>query len=368
MSTLEELSQIDNQLTRYDNYDLSELDTLEKVANLVGKTWSGSWLGYHSRVYYANFQPPPSGAVFSQEWGFLEGGLYSPGDWVEYNVEAVVNFINNQSGILSIDELIAESAAAKVLFEEAQQSVLSIIHANVANKSEEFIGKLAGNIESTQIFSESDFIEHQRPSGQLFSRDTRAVEQRLIPPPHIVVLSRIHAARAPFFSCADLNKHIKIFVSHIQRLKNEANQEDRVPTRVFIGHGHSPLWRELKDFIYDRLNLPWDEFNRLPVAGISTTIRLSQMLDQACIAFLVMTAEDEHSNGNLHARENVIHEAGLFQDRLGFERAIILLEEGCEEFSNIKGLVQIRFPKGNISAVFEDVRQVLEREKIVPHK
>ncbi len=62
---------------------------------------------------------------------------------------------------------------------------------------------------------------------------------------------------------------------------------------------------------------------------------------------------------------NVVHEAGLFQGRLGFSRAIILLEEGCEEFSNIHGLGQIRFPKGNIKAVFEDVRQLLEREKII---
>ena len=63
---------------------------------------------------------------------------------------------------------------------------------------------------------------------------------------------------------------------------------------------------------------------------------------------------------------NVVHEAGLFQGRLGFERAIVLLEEGCEEFSNIHSLGQLRFPKGKISATFEDVRAVLEREEIIP--
>jgi hypothetical protein len=50
---------------------------------------------------------------------------------------------------------------------------------------------------------------------------------------------------------------------------------------------------------------------------------------------------------------------------LGFSKGIVLLEEGCEEFSNIEGLGQIRFPKGNIKAVFEDIRAVLEREKIL---
>ena len=136
-------------------------------------------------------------------------------------------------------------------------------------------------------------------------------------------------------------------------------------THVFIGHGRSQDWRELKDFISDKLKLPWDEFNRVPVAGFTNIARLAEMLDQACMAFLVMTAEDGHTDSTLHARENVIHEAGLFQGRLGFERAIILLEEGCEEFSNIHGLGQIRFPKGNIKAAFEEIREVLEREGII---
>jgi predicted nucleotide-binding protein len=78
-----------------------------------------------------------------------------------------------------------------------------------------------------------------------------------------------------------------------------------------------------------------------------------------------MTAEDETEDGKVRARENVVHEAGLFQGKLGFERAIILREEGCEEFSNIKGLVQIEFPRGNIMAVSEEIRRTLEREGLI---
>jgi predicted nucleotide-binding protein len=57
-----------------------------------------------------------------------------------------------------------------------------------------------------------------------------------------------------------------------------------------------------------------------------------------------------------------VHEAGLFQGRLGFTKTIVLMEEGCQEFSNIQGLGQIRFPRGNIAAAFEEVRRILERE------
>jgi predicted nucleotide-binding protein len=139
----------------------------------------------------------------------------------------------------------------------------------------------------------------------------------------------------------------------------------RVGKKIFIGHGRSHVWRVLKDFLQDQLHQEWDEFNREPTAGYTTVERLKTMLDDASFAFLVMTAEDEHADKTVHARENVIHEAGLFQGRLGFPKAIILLEEGCEAFSNVAGLTHISFPKGNIEAVFEKVRQVLYREGII---
>ena len=88
------------------------------------------------------------------------------------------------------------------------------------------------------------------------------------------------------------------------------------------------------------------------------------MLEESCIAFIIMTGEDEQADGSFRARENVIHEVGLFQGRLGFEKAIILLEDGCKRFSNIEGLIYIPFPKGDITASFEKIRDVLESHNI----
>ena len=45
-------------------------EALKEAANGVGRAWSGSWLGYQSRVYYENLEPVPPGARFSIEWGF----------------------------------------------------------------------------------------------------------------------------------------------------------------------------------------------------------------------------------------------------------------------------------------------------------
>lgn len=145
--------------------------------------------------------------------------------------------------------------------------------------------------------------------------------------------------------------------SSINTLKSRSKSD------IFIGHGHSPQWREPGDLLEHRLGLPTKEFATISAAGIPTADRLSELLDGAAFASLVMTAEDDQPNGKKRARENVVHEAGLFQGRLGFNRAIVLLEEGCEEFSNIIGLGHISFPKGRIAPASEEIRKVLEREK-----
>ncbi len=140
---------------------------------------------------------------------------------------------------------------------------------------------------------------------------------------------------------------------------------NRETGRIFIGHGRSLTWLKLRDFLEKRLDLTTDEFNREPAAGFSTQEILERMLNEAAFAFLVMTGEDPAADGTIRARENVIHEIGLFQGRLGMHRAIVMLEKGCTPFSNIHGLTVILFPKDDIMAASEEIRRVLEREKIV---
>jgi len=188
--------------------------------------------------------------------------------------------------------------------------------------------------------------------------------QGLRVPPHLEVLAEVYALRQSKQVCEQLSTLARKAGSHIGR-KSHRRRGETTGTNIFIGHGHSLLWRELKDFVEGRLRLPWDEFNRVPVAGVTNIARLSEMLDAAAVAFLLVTGEDELMDGTVQARMNVVHEAGLFQGKLGFTRAIIVLEEGCKEFSNIQGLGQIRFPKSNIQAAFEEIRRVLEREGIL---
>lgn len=131
---------------------------------------------------------------------------------------------------------------------------------------------------------------------------------------------------------------------------------------VFIGHGRSTLWRDLKDHLQDKHEIKVAAYETGARAGHTIRDILEELVSKSSFALLVLTGEDEQSDGTLRARQNVIHEVGLFQGRLGFSRAIILLEDGTEEFSNVHGIQQVRFGKGNIRETFGEVLATLRRE------
>jgi predicted nucleotide-binding protein len=135
--------------------------------------------------------------------------------------------------------------------------------------------------------------------------------------------------------------------------------------RILICHGHSRLWKDLRNLLTHELKLEFDEFNREPAAGVGHEERIREMLDRCDMAFLVMTAEDETTDGEMRARQNVVHELGRCQEKYGSRKAIILQEEGCTLPSNYDGRNAIRFPKGDLEASAEEIRRVLRREGMI---
>ncbi|WP_313650668.1 TIR domain-containing protein [Pseudomonas soli] len=359
------LAKVELYLDKSERVDYSAVESLLEAQGQAGKAWGGSWIGYQSNVYYEDLEPPHPGHHFSSEWGLQETyGNGTIGPWHEYEYDGLYDAIVRMAGnpdLSSIKEFYKEGAALFNLVKDALDIVLVVQAEALADG---FYRTLSDELHKLHLLSERDFVDHVRPK-KVVSRDSLAMSQGVRTPPHIALLAKCLALKAPTTACKSLQVVLKKAYSYSIRYEKKKMQDSVIGTNVFIGHGRSQVWRDLKDFVKDRLGLPYDEFNRVPVAGITNIQRLTQMLDSAAVAFIVMTGEDEQVDGKIEARTNVIHEVGLFQGRLGFTKAIVLLEEGCQEFSNIQGLGQIRFPKGNITAKFEDIRQVLEREGLI---
>jgi hypothetical protein len=153
------------------------LGALRAAAEEVKRSWSGSNIGYHSRVYYRGMQPKPPNVEFSPEWGLMDRWPTHQPDpgWVTMDSEAVRQEIITRAGNPNLDDitnLLSPKGAAT--------SILSAI--------------LSGGIKDDYLRSRLERIEKS-----------------------------IMGASAS--------------------------------NTIFIGHGGSPLWRELKDFLKDRLGM-----------------------------------------------------------------------------------------------------------------
>ncbi len=352
---------------RESELDTQPLDALGAAAEEVSRAWSQSNLGYQANVYYKDFQVPPPGAMFSREWGFLGRFHGTTGEWEIFQADQVVAYIEEKAGDPDLRGPRSQSDVIRPDVDDLIQEARSLA-AKIPQPHDDYLKE---NIEELQHISLPDIrllarIQMRGIHGQIIIRDTQAMEGGAQAAGHQIAIAGVAHVRSPY----DVARRL---ASVCERVGRHLQGEDlpvgiavgQLGSKVFIGHGGSSNeYLNLGVWLTDR-GLDWEVFDRKPTAGMSTKERLMEMLDNAQIAFLLMTPEDEAADGKVNARANVIHEVGLFQGRLGWMKAIVLLEDGCEEFSNIEGIGQIRYPKGNINAAFDEIREVLEREGVL---
>lgn len=173
--------------------------------------------------------------------------------------------------------------------------------------------------------------------------------------------SRVTSLSVTLETRAEINGAFQPFEDYVSAHPDALSPEKKKekPT-VFIGHGRSVLWRDLKDHLQDKHGYNIEAYETGARAGHSVRDVLQEMLDSSSFALLVITAEDETAQGSMRARQNVVHELGLFQGRLGFSKAVAIVEDGVEMSSNMESIQQIRFGAGNIRETFGEVVATLE--------
>ncbi len=343
------------------------LVSIRTASTEIERSWSGSNLGYHATVYCVGLQPKPPNVHFSAEWGLEDQWpVHQPNDaWMEFDHEGVVNEILRRAGSPDIEAINSKLAPIRDEFHNLKEQAISALTIAKSAQNDAFFARKLEQIEKLKAHDVSTMVRGVLPQ-QIISRDSLAIHQGIKAAPHQCTGAIPVAAFSLEKALSTISQVCRESADHSRRIHSAgATRKSATGNKIFIGHGGARVWRDLKEFISDRLRLPVNEFNSVPVAGFSTQARLSELLDDSSFAFLIMTAEDERADGKLNARLNVVHEAGLFQGRFGFNRAIILIEDGCEEFSNIHGLGQIRFPKSNLAPIFEEIRRVLEREELL---
>lgn len=146
------------------------------------------------------------------------------------------------------------------------------------------------------------------------------------------------------------------------RYSIQGRDEPKTKPAIVIGHGRSPAWREVKDYLHDQCGFEVESFESDPPAGKTIPDVIASLGNKSNMAVLVLTGEDETADGNIRARQNVIHELGKFQERFGNNKTIVLAEKGSELPSNISGIIYVGFEPGHIKATFGDIVAAINRE------
>jgi predicted nucleotide-binding protein len=199
--------------------------------------------------------------------------------------------------------------------------------------------------EGISVLREALRRQHSVPTLLMTQRDQGTVS----------IVSEAMAIGARYF----FDKNDALVLENIMAKIEEIEAEKR--SGIFISHGHNELLKlKLKDFVEHRLKRRPVILAEQPSAGMTVVEKLERISNECSSAIILMSGDDILRDGGARARQNVVHELGFFQGKYGRDRVILLVEEGVELFSNISGIVYIRFDSSNFDAAFESLRLEIE--------
>jgi sugar/nucleoside kinase (ribokinase family) len=150
------------------------------------------------------------------------------------------------------------------------------------------------------------------------------------------------------------------FIDKLDKQRRDGSQ----PNGVFIAHGRNLDWLAVRRFVEERFELPVYSFESSSWGGHQITEALSGFLETCGFAICVLTSEDFTGDGRHLARQNVIHEVGLFQGRHGFDRVLVLAEDGCGFIPRTARPYTIFFPHNGIDRTFYRLDEMIRRQGV----
>lgn len=344
------------------------LERVEKLDRASSKVWRRN----HAHLYYKDFQQPPSGKDYLTQGPFptvLRTSTSSA--WINCSAAKLANYIEDGLDQQIICRTAEICSRCEAVFDAKRSEVMSCIEIANYQHGSHTLSDLLTDVDNLSIRSMQEIIRSKRPSpvGGTIIDGAFVVSGDEVMPNHIDRLARV-------LRMVDIIEGVKSLCAITQKAVSHMERANATPVAplasgnsVFIGHGRDKSWLQLRNFIKETLRLPVTAYEEESAAGYEIYEHVKSRVCEAAIAFLVMTGEDavidSEDNEKRHPRLNVVHELGICQAMLGKERAITLLEKGCEAPSNIIGINHIPFEKGNIMSASEEIRRVLAREELL---
>lgn len=194
---------------------------LERAASELAVVWSGSNMGSHSCVYYAEFAPPPPGAQFDAVRGSRGPLHHTTGDWREYRFDDVVNHLSRVANVVSLDYEVCLATDAHRVWTETRPQVVAVLCTYLERDEDAFIEQLRTEAESVGDISQQDAAGAivAQSLGELSTREPLGVPHVLVVAPHQSVQARVNAVRSAFDACSTLARIAERGALRLERLQ-----------------------------------------------------------------------------------------------------------------------------------------------------
>ena len=122
------------------------------------------------------------------------------------------------------------------------------------------------------------------------------------------------------------------------------------PKKVFIVHGHNETVKQSVARTLENMGLTPIILAEQPDRGRTVIEKFENEGNDVGFAVVLLTADDKGRKNKARAlqsraRQNVVFEMGYFMALLGRERVMLLLQDGVEEPSDLKGIVYTKLDK-----------------------
>lgn len=230
----------------------SMVSRLLEAARSVENAASGSWFGYLSTIYIQGLRPAQPGEYFDTEWG--TGGTpglseTTGGPWCEYSYKDVAAEILRRAQVPDLTAVSDAAKAANEVFQSTKTEVLPTLDAILTVHPDEVLKDLRTKIADLKSYIPAEKFAQRRAPRQQSTRDPRAQQGGLQVPHHVSFEARVLQFASSGEYTSDLAKHIRHAVTYLEKKhKMKGKTVAKTDGKIFIGHGRSPAWRDLKDF------------------------------------------------------------------------------------------------------------------------
>lgn len=260
------------------NVEAKKLDgSIPKILN----SWSGSWFGYQSKLYYGNFEKPPAEDRFSVEWGSING--YSD-KWNEKETEEVKKELE-KSSTNSIDELEREYKSLINIVEDFYDASSLIVKTDKEMQEEISKENLLEGQKKLKYGEEGIRYLKGRQPASFISRDTEAMSEGILTPAILYYESLAKEILNNVELVYQNIKSIHYFIGWMKKKKSyvKIKTKETEPTSLYV-----------RDEIIEAIKLKKDGFNYKKLLKLITELNKNYLDSNVYSCLSLIRAITDH--------------------------------------------------------------------------